>query len=119
MSFRPMLRPGQGFQKFRVLRKEGGLTEKSRPTTSALKPQGEFLAIISQDSPSETDDNKQRKSPITYKLAQRGTGNQAKANDILERVADGKKFQVKKNPRNPGGLGHFLIYTVEERDDLK
>ena len=118
MSFRPMLRPGQGHKLFRVLRREGGLTAKGRPTTSVLKPQGEFYAIISQDSPADKDQHKQPGSPITYKLVQRGTKNRAKANDILERVEDGKRFLVKKDPRNPGELGHFLIYTVEERDDL-
>lgn len=117
MSFRPMLRPGQGFQKFRVYRKEGGLTEKFRPTTSDLKLRGEFLAIISQDSPSETDDNKQKKTPIIHKLVQRGTKNRAKPNDILERVSDGKRFRVTKDPENPGDLGLFLIYTVEEREE--
>lgn len=117
MSFRPMLRPGQGFQPFRVLRRVGGLTEKGRPTTSSLKPQGEFLAIISQDSPSETDDHKQHKSPIIHTLVQRGTQNRARADDILERVKDGKRFKVKGDPQNPGDLGHFLIYKVEGRDD--
>lgn len=117
--FHFMLRPGQGFQKFRVLRKEGGLTEKGRPTTSVLKPQGEFLAIISQDSPSVTDDHEQLKSPIIHTLVQRGTKNRANANDILERVKDGKRYFVTKDPENPGDLGHFLVYTVEERDDLQ
>lgn len=115
--FHHMLRPGQGFQKFRVLRKEGGLTAKGRPITSSLKPQGEIIAIISQDSPSETDDQKQSKSPVIHKLVQQGTKNQAKPNDILERVSDGKRYQVTKDPENPGGLGHFLIYTVEEKED--
>lgn len=119
MSFRSMLRPGQGFKLYRVLRREGGLTAKGRPTTSVLKPQGEIHAIISQDSPDDTDQHKQPGSPITYKLVQRGTKNQAKHDDILERVEDGKRFKVKKDPRNPGGLGHFLVYTVEERDDLQ
>lgn len=119
MSFSPMLVPGQGFQPFRVLRREGGLTEKGRPTTSVLKNQGEFLAIISQDSPSETDDHKQHKSPIIHTLVQRGTKNRARATDILERVKDGKRFFVNEDPQNPGDLGYFLIYKVEERDDLQ
>lgn len=119
MSFRPMLRPGQGFQPFRVLRRVGGLTEKGRPTTSSLKPQGEFLAIISQDSPSETDDHKQRKSPIIHTIVQRGSQFRARADDILERVKDGKRFRVKEDPQDPGDLGHFLVYKVEEKGDLQ
>lgn len=119
MFIRTMLRPGEGTKVYRVLRREGGLTAKGRPTTSALKPQGEFKAIISQSSPDDTDQHKQPGSPVRYKLIQQGGKIQAKAEDILERVEDGKRFLVKKDPRNPGGLGHFLVYTVEERDDLQ
>lgn len=118
MSFRPMLRPGQGFQPFRVLRREGGLTAKGRPTTSVLKPQGEFLGIISQASPKEIEQHKQLGTPITHTIVQRGTQNRAKPNDILVKK-DGRRFLVQGDPKDPGELGHFLIYTVEERDDLQ
>lgn len=119
MSFRPMLRPGQGFQEFRIFRKKGGLTEKGRPTTSVLTSQGEFYGIISKDAPTETDQHKQKGSPITYTIVQRGTKNQARAGDILERVKDGKRYMVKGDPRDPANLGLFLSYKVEERDDLQ
>lgn len=118
MSFRPFLRPGQGFQPFTVLRREGGLTEKGRPTTSMLKPQGEIRGIITRSAPTETDQHKQLGSPISYTILQRGTENRARANDILE-SKDGRRFLVKGDPRNPGGLGHFLSYKCEERDDLQ
>lgn len=121
MSFRPMLRPGQGFTQFRVLRKVGGTTETGRPTTSALQQQGEFYGILSQASPKEVEQHKQLGSPISHTIVQRGTKNGAKANDILE-LLDGsgkRRFRVKGDPRNPGGLGHFLVYKVEERDDLE
>lgn len=122
MSFRPMLRPGQGFKPFRVLRREGGLTEKGRPTTSTLKPQGEFLGIISQASPKEIEQHKQLGSPITHTIVQRGTRNRAKATDVLELAQTGggtRRFLVQGEPKDPGELGHFLVYTVEERNDLK
>ena len=122
MSFRPMLRPGQGFKPFKVLRREGGLTETARPTTSALKPHGEFRGIISQASPKEVEQHKQLGSPITHTIVQRGTRNMAKANDVLELATssgDTRRFLVKGDPRDPGELGHFLVYTVEERDDLQ
>lgn len=119
MSFRSMLRHGEGNKLYRILRGEGGLTDKARPTTSVLKPQGEFYAIISQDSPDDTEQHKQPGSPIHYKLVQQGATPCAKADDILERVEDGKRFKVKKDPRNPGGLGHFLVYSVVERKDVK
>ena len=117
MSFRPMLRPGQGFKPFTILRREGGLTAKGRPTTSVLKPHGEFFGIISQASPTEIEQHKQLGSPITHTIVQRGTKNRAKATDILEH--GNRRFLVQGDPHDPGELGHFLVYTVEERDDLQ
>ena len=122
MSFRPMLRPGQGFKPFRVLRREGGLTATGRPTTSALKPQGEFFGIITQASPHEMEQHKQLGSPITHTIVQRGTRNRARATDILELVqcdCGPRRFLVQGEPQDPGELGHFLIYKVEERADLQ
>lgn len=124
MSFRPMLRPGQGFKPFKVLRREGGKTEKGRPTTSGLKPQGEFLGIISQASPTEREQHKQLGTPITHTIVQRGTRNRAVANDILELqdpsgCCKPRRFLVQGDPHNPGELGNFLVYKVEERDDLQ
>lgn len=117
MLFRPMLRPGEGFKLFKVLRKEGGKTEKGRPTTSVLKPQGEFYGIVTKTDPTETDQHKQRGTPKNYTIVQMGTKNGAMATDILVHE-DGRRFLVKKDPRDPGGLGHCLVYNVEERDDL-
>ena len=122
MSFRPMLRPGQGFKSFRVLRREGGLTDKGRPTTSVLKPQGEFFGIISKASPKEMEQHKQLGSPITHTIVQRGTQNRAKATDVLELPQSGcepRRFLVQGEPQDPGELGHFLVYAVEERNDLQ
>lgn len=121
MSFRPMLRPGQGFKPFRVLRREGDLTDSGRPHTSELKLQGEFLGIISEADPKEVEQFKQRGTPITHTIVQRGTENRAKATDVLE-LGEGesiRKFLVKGEPKDPGELGHFLVYRVEERADLE
>lgn len=123
LSFRGMLRPGQGFKPFRVLRKAGGLTEKGRPVGSGLKPQGEFLGIISQASPKEIEQHKQLGTPITHTIVQYGTANRARATDVLELpgCSGGKtrRFLVQGEPKDPGELGHFLIYSVEERADLQ
>jgi hypothetical protein len=113
-----MLRPGQGFKLFQVLRREVGKTEKGRPTTSVLKPQGEFYGIISQASPQEIEQHKQLGSPITHTIVQRGTHNRAKATDVLELPGTNRSFLVQGEPKNPGELGHFLVYCVEERADL-
>ena len=121
MSFRPMLRPGQGFQLFRVLRRAGGTTESGRPRTISNTPQGEFYGMITQASPKEIEQHKQLGTPITHTITQRGTENRARATDILV-LGEGdtaRKFHVQGEPQNPGELGFFLVYKVEERADLQ
>ena len=126
MSFRGLLRPGQGFKPFLVLRREEEETAKGRPYTGELEPQGKFFGIISQASPHEVEQWKQRGSPITHTILQRGTANRAKATDVLElqppkgspASAKPRHFLVQGEPQDPGELGHFLIYHVEERADL-
>lgn len=123
MSFRPMLRPGQGFKLFKVLRREGGITASGRPHTNSTEVKGEFYGMITQASPTEIEQHKQLGSPITHTIVQRGTKNRAKATDILELDAEGcgtvRRFMVQGEPQNPGELGHFLVYKVEERADLQ
>lgn len=120
MSFRPMIRPGQGFKPFKVLRREGGTTETGRPHTNKLTQHGKFLGMITQASPKEIEQHKQLGSPITHTIVQRGTENRAKATDVLE-LDDGseRRFLVQGKPQDPGELGHFLVYKVEERNDLQ
>lgn len=122
MSFRPMLRPGQGFKKFRVLRRSGGTTETGRPRKGAEVAIGEFYGMITQASPAEREQHKQLGSPITHTILQRGTTNRAKATDVIALVDaegnNGRRFHVQGEPQDPGELGHFLIYKVEERADL-
>lgn len=122
MSFRPMLRPGQGFKPFKVLCRKGGTTETGRPHTGSLEIKGKFLGMITQASPAEIEQHKQLGSPITHTIVQRGTTNRAKATDILE-LDDGsqnpRRFMVQGEPQDPGELGHFLVYKVEERADLQ
>jgi len=125
--FRGLLRPGQGFKTFRVLRRTGGITEKGRPYTGGLEPQGEFLGIISQASPKEIEQHKQLGTPITHTIVQQFTHNRAFSNDVLELTErspmDGsevtRRFLVQGSPHNPGELDHFLVYKVEERKDLQ
>ena len=122
MSFRPMLRPGQGFKLFRILRRVGGTTNSGRPHTNSKAPQGEFYGMLTQASPKELEQHKQLGSPITHTLLQRGTTPRAKDADILELVTGcgdkARKFMVKGEPQDHGELGFFLVYKVEERADL-
>lgn len=123
MSFRPMLRPGQGFKLFRILRRVGAITPGGRPHTNSKAPQGEFYGMLTEASPEEIEQHKQQGSPITHTILQRGTNPRAKDTDILELVTGSgdkaRQFMVQGDPKNPGELGFFLVYKVEERKDLK
>lgn len=125
MSFRPMIRPGQGFKPYTVLRRKGGTTKSGRPVTAKLEPDGMIYGIISQASQTEQEQWKQKGHPITHTVIQRGTRNAGKADDVLELAqehADGTKtvrrFLI-QGTRDPGEIGHFMVYKVEERIDLQ
>ena len=63
--FRGLLRPGQGFRPYTVLRREGSTTATGRPVTRELVPKGTFLGMISRASQAEQEQWKQRGHPIT------------------------------------------------------
>ena len=117
MSFRGFLRPGQGFRLYNVLRRKGGLTDKGRPTQT-FEQEGQLYGIISQASQAEKEQWKQSGHPITHKVIQRGTKDQAKPTDVLELDGTGRRFIV-QGLRDPGEIGHFTVYYTEERLDLQ
>lgn len=129
MSFRGQLRPGQGFKLFKVLRRTGATTDTGRPYTGSFEEVGCFYGIISQASPHEKEQWKQLGTPITHTIVQRGTKGCARGNDVLELDIDtcpcetepvtSRRFLVQGDPQDPGELGHFLVYRVEERKDLQ
>ena len=129
MAFNGLLRPGQGFKPFTVLRRVGAKTVTGRPYTGDLTTLGTFYGIISQASPKEQEQWKQLGTPITHTIVQRGTHNRAKATDVLELIIPlpcgcagppkVRRFLVQGEPQDPGELGHFLVYRVEEREDLQ
>ena len=118
MSFRGMLRPGQGFRPFTVLRKKGETTATGRVMAKTLTPDGEIYGIISQATQKEIEQWKQNGHPITHTIVQRGTKDRAKADDVLELNGTNRRFSV-KGTHDPGELGHFTVYYVEERMDLQ
>jgi len=119
LRFTGLLRPGQGFKTFTVLRREGEMTAKGRPYTGELKQVGTILGIITGASPKEIEQWKQLGHPITHTIVQHGGKGRAKANDVLELEDEGRRFLVKGKPKDPGELGHYTIYHVEEREDLQ
>lgn len=114
--FRGLLRPGQGFKRFEILRKTGGTTKKGRPTAKTFEVCGEIIGIVSQASQNEIAQWKQNGHPISHTIVQRGSIDRAKPTDILR--LDERRFLV-QGVQDPGELGHFTIYKVEERDDLQ
>lgn len=122
--FRGLLRPGQGFKAFVVYRRTGKVAKSGRPQSGQLRRQGIIWGIISQATPKDIEQHKQLGHPITHTIVQRGTENQARATDVLELVREPgskepkRRFLVQTHPQNPGELDHFLIYHVEEREDL-
>lgn len=119
--FRSLLRPGQGFKTFTVIRSESGKDKNGRIITKDPAPVGSITGIITKTDPEDKDQHKQESHPIRYTIVQQGATSPAKANDVLELVEGDitRRFLVLKKPRDPAGLGHFTIYHVEERDDLK
>ena len=118
MSFRGFLRPGQGFRPFTVLRKKGGTTTTGRAKTTSLSPDGEIIGIISQASQNEIEQWKQNGHPISHTIVQRGIANRAEATDVLELKGTNRRFYI-QGVQDPGELGHFTVYKVEERKDLQ
>lgn len=121
--FRGNHRPGQGFKRFTVLKRVGGTSKTHRPVTGNLEPQCEFWGMISQASPKEVEQWKQSGHPISHTIVQYGAENNAVETDIIELDEPGsnkcptRQFLVQA-ARDPGGLGHTVVYKVEERVDL-
>ena len=116
--FRSFLRPGQGFRPFEVYERNGGTTPTGRPYTGSYTSKGSVIGIISQASQQEVEQWKQSGHPITHTIVQRGTMNRAKATDVLMLKGTERRFLV-QGVHDPGELGHFTVYYVEERIDLQ
>ncbi len=118
--FRGLLRPGQGFRRYTVLKRSGGLSDNGRPVPECYTPVGELFGMIAQATPKEQEQWKQAGHPVTHKVVQRGTGCQAEPTDVLELVTEGKsrRFLI-QGVHDPAELGHFTTYFTEERRDLQ
>jgi len=120
--FRAILRPGQGFQRFTVWKRNGEISDNGRPLTGSLTSVGEILGIVAQATPSEQAQWKQLEHSITHKVIQVGAEICAKPTDILElqtSIEAKKRFFLVQNVRDPAELGRFRVYLTEERSDLQ
>ena len=123
--FSGLLRPGQGFKKFEVYQATSGRTPSGRPIPGQNEQlKGTLIGIITGASPEEIEQHKQRGHPITHTIVQRLANNQvrAEATNVLKLTEPNstvRKFLVQGKPTDPGELGHFMVYKVEEREDLE
>ena len=111
--------PGQGFQEFTRLTRKTKVTETGRPWGSGLEEQGSIMGILTQASPREVERWQQDGHPITHKVVQWLTENQANPQDVLALPnGDTTRTFLIQGLRNPGEINHCIVYYCEERRDL-
>ena len=111
--------PGQGFQTFTRLTRKTAVTGTGRPWGGGLQEQGTIDGILTNADPREAEQWQQDGHPVTHKIVQWLTENQANPQDVLA-LQDGdttRTFLI-QGLRNPGELGHCIVYYCEERRDL-
>lgn len=109
------LRPGNTFKDFFVGVKTGSVDGKGRTGGSykadAKRP---IQAVFAQATPQEKARWKQIQHPITHTLVDRGKP-KAKTGDML--MSGNRRFFI-QGVDEPGQLGLYTIYYVEERKDV-
>ena len=117
-----MLRPGQEFKEFQILKKKTTRSSAGSIGKSAgFEEIGTLKGAISSTSPRETEFWKQNGHEVSHKIIQYH-GAKAKKGQFLQRVnpvTNEVNTYYIETIKNPGGLDHFTVYMVNERDDLK
>lgn len=112
----PLLRPGQGFLKFYIYRKESGVTSTGRPVQKSWsKTDFTIDGIVIGASQKEAEKYKQSDHSVTHKIIQQYAFHKAKATDYL--ISEGGEYYV-MGVKNPAGLDHAMVYFVEENNGL-
>ena len=112
----PLLRPGQGFLKFDIYRKESGVSSTGRPVQKSWsKTDFSFDGIAISASQDEKEKYKQAEHSVTHKIIQQYAFHKAKPTDYL--ISDNGEYYV-MGVKNPAGLDHTMIYFVEENNGL-
>ncbi len=118
LRFTALLRPGQGFKPFSVLRETEEVSDSGWACKVSRETAGTIHGIISQANQTEKEQWKQSGHPITHTVVQVGNANRAKATDVLFLEAENRRFLV-QGVQDPAELGHYTVYHVEERADLQ
>lgn len=118
LRFTALLRPGQGFKPFSVLRETEEISDSGRVGRVSRETVGTICGIISEANQTEKEQWKQSGHPITHTVVQVGNKNRGKATDVLFLEEENRRFLV-QGVKDPGELGHYTVYHVEERADLQ
>lgn len=108
-------RPGQQFKKFNILKAGTHKDAKGRVSNSA-DPQaaGAFQATLADASQQEKERYDRMNHPITHQIIQEGTST-AVAGDFLSLTEKPDRRFYIQGIDNPGELGLWTIYSVQER----
>lgn len=108
------LRPGNLFKDFSIEKKGETLSSRGRARSKYDSQIGEQLkAVLADAKPQEKEQWKQRQHPISHTITQRGKP-KAEAED---RLILGDRIFFIQGVDEPGALGLWTIYYVEERFD--
>lgn len=117
-----MMRPGQGFEKFVILNKNTTRSKAGGVGKSVYSEyDGELIGICTSTSPKEREIWKQNGHEVSNKIVQY-YGQIAKIGQVLkhENMITGEvSLYYIESIKNPANLGHFTVYYVNKRDDLK
>jgi hypothetical protein len=107
------LTPNMLWQTFAWERLETELDSRGRPVQTWVSA-GQIRGILSDSSPEQKLRYQQMQHPVTHEIAVQGSP-QATPGDRL--VLGNRHFYV-HDVQDPGGLGLWTIYQVEERRDV-
>lgn len=109
------LRPWQQNKTLTIVTKDTHTSAKGRVNASGgVNVKGSVRGTIATASQREIDKWKQLGHPVTHQIVCEGT-QPADAGDYFQ--AEGRNFYI-HGKEDPGELGHFTIYTCEERNDV-
>lgn len=110
------LAPGKELMEFDVFKPEKTETLRGQVLNNKLTGSGKIKAVLAQASPLEIQRWKQLQHPISHKIIAKGAPDfEIAPGDILQLKK--RRFVVRTNPYNIGGLYHFVIYYCQERTD--
>jgi head-tail adaptor len=108
------LQTGNLFKDFTIEKKSEGTTARGRVKASYDRSEGTQLrAVLADADPQEKERWQQQQHPITHIITQRG----APLAEEGDRLIFGQRIFYIQGVDDPGSLGIWTIYYVQERSD--